>query len=161
MMFDHQMHAMNLMTRLNWEARVMAAAGPLDPQAAGIRSRVDELADYLLFVGEAPLALTVTPRPGLAESLAARLPRDRNGRFLGQFDLEQRLMRYPCSYMIYSPAFDGLPTAVKQAVYRRMHTILTEAVPDSRYAHLSPVSRSAVLDILRDTKRDFSPSVSE
>ena len=91
----------------------------------GCARRVEELADYLLFVGEAPLALTVTPRPGLAEYLAARTPHDRKGRSLGQFDLEQRLMRYPCSYMIYSPAFDGLPPAIKQAVYRRMHTILT------------------------------------
>ena len=84
MMFDHQMHAMNLLTRLNWEARVAAAAGPVDVRAAAMRSRVDELADYLLFVGEAPLALTVTPRPGLAESLAARTPHDRKGRSLGQ-----------------------------------------------------------------------------
>jgi hypothetical protein len=161
MMFDHQTHAMNLLTRLNWEARVVAAPGRLDPQAAGMRARVEELADYLLFVGEAPLALTVTPRPGLAEYLAARTPHDRKGRSLGQFDLEQRLMRYPCSYMIYSPAFDGLPPAIKQAVYRRMHSILTGTVRDSRYAHLSPVSRDAVLDILRDTKPDFAPSVSE
>jgi hypothetical protein len=161
MMFDHQMHAMNLLTRLNWEARVVAAAGPLDPQAAGMRSRVEELADYLLFVGEAPLALTVTPRPGLAEYLAARTPHDRKGRHLGQFDLEQRLMRYPCSYVIYSPAFDGLPRAIKQAVYRRLHTILTGAVRDPRYAHLSPVGREAILGILRETKPDFAPSVSE
>ena len=161
MMFDHQMHAMNLLTRLNWEARVAAAAAPLDVRTAAMRSRVDELADYLLFVGEAPLALTVTPRPGLAERLAARTPHDRRGRSLGQFDLEQRLMRYPCSYMIYSPAFDGLPLAIKQAVYRRMHTILSGAVRDSRYAHLSAVSRAAILDILRETKPDFAPSVSE
>ena len=161
MMFDHQMHAMNLLTRLNWEARVAAAAGPLDPQAAAMRSRVDELADYLLFVGEAPLALTVSPRPGLAEYLAARTPHDRKGRSLGQFDLEQRLMRYSCSYMIYSPAFDGLPPAIKQAVYRRMHSILTGPSREARYAHLSPINREAILGILRETKPDFAPSVSE
>ena len=71
-------------------------------------------------------------------------------------------MRYPCSYMIYSPAFDGLPPAIKQAVYRRhAHHSHRQPFADSRYAHLSPVSRDAVLDILRDTKPDFSPSVSE
>jgi hypothetical protein len=161
MMFDHQSHAMNLLTRLNWEARILAAAGPLETRSDAIRSRVDELADYLLFVGEAPLALTVTPRPGLAEYLAARTPHDRKGRSLGQFDLEQRLMRYPCSYMIYSPAFDGLPPDLKRAVYRRMHTILTGSVRDSKYAHLTPVSREAILDILLDTKPDFALSVSE
>jgi hypothetical protein len=103
----------------------------------------------------------VTPRRGLAEYLHARTPHDRKGRSLGQFDLEQRLMRYPCSYMIYSPAFDGLPPAIKQAVYRRLHTILTATVGDSRYTHLSPVGREAILSILRETKPDFAPSVTE
>ena len=155
MMFDHQMHAMNLLTRLNWEARVIAAAGPLDVQTPEVRARVEELADYLLFVGEAPLALTVTPRPGLAEQLMTRLPRDRKGQSLGQFDLEQRLMRYPCSYMIYSPAFDGLPTAVKDAVYRRMFAILDARDAGARYAHLSAPVRVAIAEILGDTKSDL------
>jgi hypothetical protein len=155
MMFDHQMHAMNLLTRLNWEARVIAAAGPLNVQAPEMRARVDELADYLLFVGEAPLALTVTPRPGLAEKVMARTPKDHQGRSLGQFDLEQRLMRYPCSYMIYSPAFDGLPPALREAVYRRMFEILNRQDADPRYAHLSTADRVAIAEIVGDTKADL------
>jgi len=65
LVFDHQMHAINLLTRLNWESRV--ASGTLGPL-------VSELADYLLFVNEAPLSVPLTPRAGFAEHLAAKTP---------------------------------------------------------------------------------------
>jgi hypothetical protein len=71
---------------------------------------------------------------------------------LRQLDLERRLMRYPCSYMIYSDAFETLPPEAKQAIYQRMWLILSGAVVDTRYAHLSFADRQAVVEILRVTK---------
>jgi len=138
LIFDHQMHASNLLTRLNWEARIGSNTAPL----------VNELANYFLFVGEAPPQVELTPLPGFAEWFAAKFPKDRRGRSLGDLDLRQRLMRYPCSYMIYSPAFDALPAPIRQAVYRRMREVAT--------AKLSPDDRTAVFDILSATKHDFS-----
>jgi len=161
MMFDHQMHAMNLLTRLHWEARVMATGASHAGGGPALQARVDELADYLLFVGEAPLALAVTPREGLAERIASAVPRDRQGRSFAQFDLETRLMKYPCSYMIYSPAFEGLPATIRQAVYRRLHAILRDPGPDPRYGHLTAPTRAAILAILRETVPDFVTSVAE
>ena len=35
-------------------------------------------------------------------------------------------MRYPCSYMIYAPAFDALPITAKDAVYQRGVTFLLQ-----------------------------------
>ena len=55
-------------------------------------------------------------------------------------------MRYPCSYMIYSPAFDGMPGRAKQAIYARMRDVLNR---------FTPADHDAVLEILHDTKRDF------
>ena len=43
--------------------------------------------------------------------MSARGPRDRRGRSLYQLDLDRRLLKYPCSYLIYSPAFDALAAA--------------------------------------------------
>ncbi len=48
------MHAINLLTRLNWESRVAASSGHPIEQDAALRRLADELADYLLFAGEAP-----------------------------------------------------------------------------------------------------------
>ena len=44
-------------------------------------------------------------------------------------------MRYPCSYMVYSTAFDGLPDAAREMVYRRMKRILSGEERDPRHAH--------------------------
>lgn len=156
--FDHQMHAMNLLTRINWEARAAASEGRLNLADPALESLISELADYLLFSGEARLPFAVTPRPGLAERLEARFPKDRRGRSLGQLDLTRRLARYPCSYMIYSEAFDGLPPAIKDAVYRRMNGMLIGRIASPAYAHLSADDRRAVLEILRETKPDFPRS---
>jgi len=97
-----------------------------------------------------PPSVPLTPRPGFAERLEARTPKDRRGRSLGQLDLVNRLMRYPCSYMVYSEAFDALPPEVKQAVYRRIVEILS-----ADDTHVSAEDRRAILEILRETKSDF------
>lgn len=155
LVFDHQMHAINLLTRLNWESRVASSHGSAGGLNGVLAQLVNELADYLLFVGEAPPAVPLTPSPGFAARLASRVPADRRGRSFGQLNLDERLLRYPCSYMVYSEAFDGLPAAVKQAVYRRMLDILSGNDGNAKYARLAADGRRAVLEILRDTKPDF------
>jgi hypothetical protein len=150
LVFDHQMHMMNLLTRVGWEARVAAAEQRPDRDRF-IRSLAGELVDYMLFVDEAPLASPVRGSSAFADRFAARGPFDRSGRSLRQLDLDRRLMRYPCSYMIYSPAFDALPAEVKNAVVTRLWQILSGEEGDSRYAHLSAEDRRAIGDILRDT----------
>ena len=104
MVFAHQMHMMNLLAHPD---------------------NVNELVDYLLFVDEAPLPGPVQGNSGFAEEFSAAGPRDRLGRSLRDFDLNKRLMRYPCSYMIYTDAFDALPVTTKEAIYRRMSRILS------------------------------------
>jgi hypothetical protein len=86
---------------------------------------------------------------------AARGPRDSRGRSLRDLDLRTRLMRYPCSYLIYSEPFDALPPAAKQAVYARVWAVLSGAVRDGRYDRLTAADRQAVVDILRETKPDL------
>jgi hypothetical protein len=144
MAFDHQVHAINLLTRVNWEAR---ANGRWQLIA-------DQLADYLLFVGEVPPPAKVSPRTGFAEAFAAGVPRDRQGRSLRDLDMETRLLKYPCSYMIYAQAFDTLSPAVKSAIYRRMWTLLS-GQDKTASAHLSTADRRAIIEILRDTKKDL------
>jgi hypothetical protein len=155
LLFDHQMHAINLLTRLNWESRVAGTNGDAGAPNATVRHLANELADYLLFADEAPPLAPLTPPPALAASLAARTPADRRGRSFGQLDMVNRTLRYPCSYMVYSDAFDGLPTPVKDLVYRRMLDILSGIDQPASRTHLTVADRRAVLEILRDTKLDF------
>jgi hypothetical protein len=152
MVFDHQMRAINLLTRLNWEARVAHHESGSELSTAVVRTLIDELADYLLFVGEVPPPAGLVPRVGFAQAFAASGPRDSRGRSLRELDLERRLLRYPCSYMIHSAAFEHLPPPIKTAVYRRLAAILTARDAQPRYSHLSADDRQAILGILRETK---------
>jgi hypothetical protein len=141
MVFDHQMHMANLIIRIGWETR--AGMG-------GLAESARELVDYLLFVEEAPLPGKLGGR--FAEAFGKNAVRDSKGRSLRDLDLEKRLLRYPCSYMIYSDAFDALPAEAKDAIYKRMWQILSGAERDKKYARLSAADRRAVIEILRDTK---------
>ena len=156
MVFDHQMHAINLITRINWEARV-ATSGGADPlRTAVVRDLTRELADYFLFADEQGPSVPVEPRPEFAAALAARTPADGQGRSCGQLQLSDRLLRHPCSFMIYTEAFDALPAPVKAAVYARMREVLEASDPGPAFAKSSAQDRASVLDILRATKADFT-----
>src|SRR5439155_3084108 len=102
-----------------------------------VREAAQDVADYLLFVGEAPLKQRIEGSSGFAEVFAVQGPKDRKGRSLRQLDLEHRLMRYPCSYMIYSEAFDTLPAVAKDAVYRRLWAVLSGQESGKPYNRLS------------------------
>jgi hypothetical protein len=106
-------------------------------------------------VDEEPLPGPVAASSPFARVFAARGPRDARGRSLRDLNLRTRLMRYPCSYLIYSASFDGLPAAAKQAIYARLWTVLSGAVRDERYARLTQADRAAIVDILRATKPDL------
>ena len=162
MVFDHQRYMTNLLIRVGWEFRVAAherlrgARGAVTGEtAANLRGMANELVDYLLFVDEARLPAPVRGASGFAQRFSAAGPRDRQGRSLRQLDLQSRLLRYPCSYMIYSAAFDGLPPEAKAAIYSRMWEILSGKDRSRPYTSLSLSDRRAIVEILRDTKREL------
>jgi hypothetical protein len=156
MVLEHQAHATNLITRAGWEYRQAEhdSARRGDDLSPRVREAVDELVDYFLFVDEAPLPTVVEGSSGFARIFSALGPRDPQGRSLRELQLSTRLMRYPCSFMIYSPGFDGLPEPVKRAVYERLRDVLSVPEPARRYSHLTLADRMAIVEILRATKLD-------
>lgn len=149
MVFDHQVRLMNLLTRFGWQIRVVA----YEKRAPDLEAAAREIVDYMLFVDAAPMGNPIQGTSGFAEAFAASGIRGAKGRSLRDFDLKHRLMRYPCSYMIYSAAFDGLPDEGRAAIYKLMWEVLLGRSKDSRYAKLSYSDREAVLEILRDTRK--------
>jgi hypothetical protein len=120
-----------------------------------VKEAAQDFVDYLLFVDEEPLRSPVRGMSGFVEKFSAQGPRDSKGRSLHTLDLQTRLLKYPCSYMIYTEAFDNLPPAAKDAVYARMWQILSGAETGRRYTRLKPADRTAVIEILRETKKDL------
>ena len=101
-----------------------------------------------------PVVLTLaTGDEPFAQEFAAKGPRDSKGRSLRELDLTRRLLRYPCSYMIYTAAFDALPAEAREVIYRRMWQVLSGEEQGQKYAALSLGERQAIVEILRDTKQ--------
>jgi hypothetical protein len=165
LVFTHQAGMANLLTRAGWEARAadptlhapFTSSPEQDAAVAAVMSGVArEVVDHLLFIDEAKLTDRVRGGSGFAERFSATGPRDRNGRSLHELDLTRRLMKYPCSYLIYSPAFDALPPLVKNPIYKRMWEVLSGQESDARYrSALSRADRQAIVEILRDTRQEL------
>ena len=165
LVFTHQAGMTNLLTRAGWEAR---AANPLlhapftsspeeDARVASMMHGIaSEVVDYLLFIDEAKLPGRMRGASGFAERFSKIRPFDRKGRSLHELDLNRRLMKYPCSYLIQSPAFDALPPGAKDPIYRRLWEVLSGEERGERYrSALSLADRQSIIEILRDTKKDL------
>ena len=168
MVLEHQTQMHNLITRANFETRsalhynqIMneAMERPDDYLSDSTQRRIDtvceKLVEYLLFEDEFQLQDPIVGTSGFADEFVARGPFDSRGRSLRQLDLKSRLMRFPCSYLIYSEPFDHLPELAKEQVYRRLWDVLSDPEPDDRMAHLSQADRQAIREILSETKSDL------
>jgi hypothetical protein len=161
----HQTQMHNLITLVNYQTRLALharatevavqgkPAGPL-PEAArkSFERPAEELVRYLLFADEASLDGPIVGTSDFSREFAARGPRDARGRSMRDFDLKRRIFRYPCSYLIYSDAFDALPGPAKEYVYRRLLEVLTGREQGDGYKKLSGEDRRAILEILVSTK---------
>jgi hypothetical protein len=145
MVLEHQLHFSNLVTRATWEARVGA---PMR-----VAEAAEMLADYLLFVDEAPIVDgPIVGSSGFAEAFLARGRKDAKGRSLRELDLQTRLQKYPLSYLIDSPQFKALPEAPKNLVMARVNGVLSGEISSAKYGHLTPELRSAIREILAGTR---------
>ncbi len=165
MILSHQARLHNLITITGYEARIAlyeeqarATAGEVaaarENTMRRVRSSAEPLVRAMLFADEVALAGPIQGTSSFVTDFEKRGPRDSRGRSLRDLDLRDRLFTYPLSYLIYSESFNALPEVVKTYVYRRLNEVLSGS--DTSIAHLSAEQRSAILEILDDTKPDFN-----
>ena len=172
MTLEHQTQMENLMIRVGWEARIALFENEginrsLNEPPGAIReatqhrvnTAVEDLVEYMLFSGETKLTDPVTGVSGFTEEFQKAGIRDPKGRSLRDFDLKTRMFRYPCSYLIYSEAFDNMPQIVKDRVYQRLEEVLCGKDTSPKFAHLSAADRQAIREILIATKPDLRNSL--
>jgi hypothetical protein len=172
MVLEHQTYMHNLITRVNYEAKMaLRDQSVLDQMSGGPPASVtgnysdstqrrlaiagDALLKYMLFVDEEILDEPIQGVTNFPADFMARGPKDRLGRSLRELSLHKTLFKYPCSYLIYSRSFDALPGAMKDYVLRRLFNILSGADTSKDFTSLSHKSRQAILEILLDTKPDL------
>jgi hypothetical protein len=167
MILEHQTLVHNRLTKANFAARqalqyqseMNRALGEpegnrMESTTSRIQSAGNDLVDALLLVDEAKLTAPLHGTSDFASKFSQRGPRDRQGRSLRELDLQRRLFKYPCSYLIYSPAFNGLPREIRDYVWQRLWDVLTSP-NEAKFQHLSPEDRRAIVEILRDTTPDL------
>jgi hypothetical protein len=171
LVFEHQSTVYNLITRVNFKARsrvarefkaasaAVASHNRLNPQTqAWVQELTEPLVQAMLFADAVPLTDTVASTSGFDSWFQAQGPRDKAGRSLRQLDLRTRLFKYPLSYLVYSPAFDGLPDYVRNYIYGRFVDILSGRDLQGTVSKFSATDRQAVMEILRSTKPEFARS---
>ncbi len=166
MVMEHQVGMHNRITRANYDTR-KALAAPDDSKAqAQMHESNERLVEYLLFCDEPKLPSPVQGEPAFVDQFAARAKQDSRGHSLRDFDLQTRLFKYPCSYLIYSSAFDAIPEPSASYLKQRVLSVLGDSnsvksavvsettISDDlkRFKHLSAEDRSSILQILRETK---------
>jgi hypothetical protein len=161
----HQTQMHNLITLTNYQTRLALYKEAARNKAVGetgitlsdearkqYQEPAEELVRYLLFTNEAVLEDPIVGSSRYTQEFAALGPRDPQGRSLRDFDLRKRIFKYPCSYLIYSAAFDDLPSSAKEYVYHRLFEILTGREQRSEFARLTGEDRRAIFEILMATK---------
>jgi hypothetical protein len=177
MVLEHQALVHNRITKANFTARSALAydaemkkvlgerdAKFLDSTVRRLHGAGDELLEALLFVDEAKLTEPVSGTSGYAETFTKQGTRDKQGRSLRDFDLRTRMFKYPCSYLIESPAIAALPAELQEYLWAQLDRILRGEGDPQKYAHLSAEDRRAIREILLETQpqmtRDWKPDAS-
>jgi hypothetical protein len=171
MVLEHQTEMHNLIVKANFQARLaLHEEAELNRELGRdtgyqsettwrrLKSVGEPLVRYLLFSKEAPLTNRLRGTTSFADDFAKQGPRDPQGRSLRDFDLEKRIFKHPCSYLIYSEAFAALPEAMKEYVYQRLWEVLQGRDYTGDFEHLTAADRQAVRDILLATKDDLPSS---
>ena len=168
MVLEHQTQMHNAIAAANYETRqalhqsyqmnelLDRPAGHISDSAQRrIAAAAERVLEYLLMSGEYQLTDRVEGVSSYASDFQSRGRRDSRGRSLRDLELETRVFKYPCSYLIYSPAFAAMPKEVHGKVMERLEEILEGRDDSPKFAHLSSSTRQEIMEILQDTFPGF------
>jgi hypothetical protein len=123
----------------------------LESTTRRIQSAGEKLLEAVLMTGEAALPEAVEGTSTFTADFLKSAKRDSLGRSLRDLDLQFRLFRYPCSYLIDSEAFRALPEPMQEYFWKRMGQVLAGEDSSRAFQHLSNEDRDAIGQILRET----------
>lgn len=165
MVLEHQTHLHNSFNVANFKVRFAkhdfeTGSKQSEADSAELKVVVSNAAatvvDDLLFVDEAKLKSDIKGSILFQKQFTGRGPFDSNDRTLREFDLTTRMFRYPCSYMVYSKAFESLDPDLRNVIYDRLKCVLLSPEPGPAYQHLSHDDRAAISEILLETRPDLA-----
>lgn len=165
MVLEHQVQMHNLLTQASSvvheqyeRSRSLAAylEEPFDPSKNEtiqrvIQSNTGRIVEHLLYCDEISLTEPIKGSDLFIQQFRANRKPDSLGRSLKDFDLNTRMFKYRCSYMVYSRAFELMPDMLKVAVSEKLRAVLLGQDNDSAYDHLTRDEKQAIYTILTQT----------
>lgn len=155
LVFEHQLGFHNLVTLAAYRTRDALDAGNgvvLPDHETALDDIAQRLVRYLLFAQEASLPSGgVHADPVFLKAFTARRLAGASGKSLRDFDLEGRLFKYRCSYMIYTRGFASLPAEMKGRVFSRLRSALTVGGGMDEFRYLPDAEKRTIMAILTET----------
>ena len=161
MVMEHQAMVHNRITAASYHGQIVGERAKAENTPSNDKARrlaqqrldlaVQRLVDSLLLAREAELDEPIQGTSNFAKEFAARGPSDSKGRSLRELDLKNRMFKYPCSYLIYSEAFEriakiGSPSGLLRALAGPLKYGNKLQAPKS----VDPDSRDHYRDLARD-----------
>ena len=157
LLLEHQVGFVNRVVEAGYRARtaLFISDGKLTPaQETELDEQAKILTRYLLFADEAPLPSRVEPDATFAKDFLANRRTTPEGLSLKDLDLNTRLLKHRCSYMIYSAIFQELPAVLKSRVHNRLRVALSETT-EKEFSYLPAAERKVIRNILKVTLPDL------
>jgi hypothetical protein len=169
LVLEHQVHIQNLITRVNFKVRTImsreaekAVEAPRSWEAvnaqdkAAIKAIIEPLVRALFMTDMVKLDGEVVSNSGYGEKFPKVGPHDSMGRSLRDLQLDQRIFRHSLSYMIYTDSFEALPRYVHDYIDARIVDVLQGRDTTGLGAKLSADDRTAISQILAETKPRYA-----
>lgn len=167
MVLEHQTQMHNAYNKANFKVRIaehdFASSSERTPaddseRKAIIKQAALDVVEDLLFQGETRLTAPIEGSRLFQHQFARLGPEDDKMRSLRRFDLKTRLFHYPCSYTIYSTAFDSLQPSLKLAISEELKSVLLSPKPRADFDYLEDDLRASLAEILIATKPELCKS---
>lgn len=159
LLLEHQAGFMHIALEASYRARTYrhVGKGKMKPENVAVLHRLaEELVRYMLFADEAKLpAGGIQVDSQYREDFLADRKEASNGISLKDLDLETRIFKHRCSYLIYSDVFQATPDLFRQRVYQVLGEAINTENPDPDFAYLSDTEKKAIRGILRETISDL------
>lgn len=171
MLMEHQVQFHNFVTKASYTARQArhydaqmnkvfdrAPGHRSESSARRINSAVERLVEYMLFANEFEFESPVRGVDKFVKQFSRSAVRTADGRSLRDLDLKTRLLKYPCSYLVYTDSFNALPEKVLEVVKEKILAVLHGENRAKEFKHLSEQDRKNILEILTETHPLFRPN---
>jgi hypothetical protein len=174
LVFEHQVGVQNILTKANQEClrmvtyqtnlqRELNEPVSTEPVYESVRHVFSEASqqvlDALLFKDEAALPEDGIQGVGGFAKAFASMDRDGAGALsLRELDLQHRLFKYRCSYLIQGSTFNRLQPTLRRRVLQRLWRVLTDPAAEPRYDYLETTEREGIRQILASSLRNLPVS---